>query len=92
MNLGADEIVRDTLPDVKATETECLGVYNRNNKELKAAFEAGDRAKFDEIVKADLAEIDEYRNKKQEEEWAEREGVGEIDPGFGVDPSTGENT
>lgn len=54
-----EKFVRDTIPDVEASERECMGVYSRNVEELKKAFDAGDRAKFDEIVKADLAETDE---------------------------------
>ena len=59
-----EKFVRDTIPDVEASERECIGVYNRNVKELKKAFDAGDRSKFNEIVKADLAEIDEYHKNK----------------------------
>lgn len=54
-----EKFVRDTTPDVEASERECIRVYNRNVEELKKAFDAGDRAKFDEIVKADLAEDEE---------------------------------
>ena len=82
--MNPEKFVRDTIPDVEASERECMGVYSRNTKELKAAFDAGDRAKFDEIVCADLAKTDEYRNKRTEEEWAEKEEQGEIDPGFTV--------
>lgn len=57
--MNPEKFIRDTIPDVEASERECMGVYSRNVEELKKAFDAGDRAKFDEIVKADLAETDE---------------------------------
>ena len=73
---------------------ELVALYNKG-KCARAQFEAGCIEyieKYDKhIADYEAEKAEDAANEAQQKEWDEREEAGEVDPGFGVNPETGEN-